>query len=180
MRGAAPITPDPKKHMKASAGHQSIFHSWFEAEARAKDFKHNDIASPMFMPGIIKESPRPAMHHHYPMQNGNYNITVNYNDFGGRKSNPVHSMHPEAKTTEKLTLDLESMRERFNIDQQKSNKVTPRESQVDKAEAADTSLQKNFSITDVNFASDSGNARNLSFMKKIADKNLIEMSINQS
>jgi len=39
--------------------------SWFEAEQRHKDFsdlKHHDLASPMFMPGVIKESPRMPAH----------------------------------------------------------------------------------------------------------------------
>jgi hypothetical protein len=65
MRGVAPVTPDPKMHINSIAnsfgGNNSIY-TWFEAEARAKDFrgdlKAHDLASPMFMPGIIKESPR--------------------------------------------------------------------------------------------------------------------------
>lgn len=35
----------------------------------------------MFMPNAIKESPR---HPYMPHQPGNYNITVNYNDYSGR------------------------------------------------------------------------------------------------
>ena len=66
MRGVAPMTPDPKMHINSLAnqvgGPHSMYNTWFEAEARHKDFrdlKHHDLASPMFMPGIIKESPRP-------------------------------------------------------------------------------------------------------------------------
>ena len=37
--------------------------NWFEAEKQRRDFrnlKSHDLASPMFIPGIIKESPRPG------------------------------------------------------------------------------------------------------------------------
>jgi len=67
MRGVAPVTPDPKMHINSLTnqigGNNSMFNTWLEAESRAKDFrdlKTNDLASPMFMPGIIKESPRPT------------------------------------------------------------------------------------------------------------------------
>jgi hypothetical protein len=44
--------------------------TWLEAESRAKDFrdlKAHDLASPMFMPGIIKESPRVVPHYYHSL-----------------------------------------------------------------------------------------------------------------
>lgn len=50
-----------------------------------------------------------------------------------------------------MALDMDSIRDRFNIDQQKSNKAadTPRESQHNEADMAATSLQRNFSVVDI-------------------------------
>ena len=97
MRGVAPVTPDPKMHIDAiNSGHVGGLTSWLESDSQTKDFrdlKNLDLASPMFMPGIIKESPRPPPHqmthnasnlqqgHTNP---GSYNITVNYNDYSNR------------------------------------------------------------------------------------------------
>lgn len=92
-----PVTPDNKMHMGFShgsggQGYKSRLHNWYE-HGGLKDL----LNSPMYMPGIIKESPR----HHHPMgigrdlhsteyraganfpagQSGNVQITLNYNDF---------------------------------------------------------------------------------------------------
>lgn len=51
-------------------GGSNMVSNWFEAERRAKDFRNlkaHDLASPMFMPGIIKESPRPQNHFALPL-----------------------------------------------------------------------------------------------------------------
>lgn len=94
MKGVAPVTPDPKMHMNSLSqqlgGTQS--YTWFESNLLAKDFPDlkADMASPMFMPNIIKESPRVPLHHQVPHQHGqNYNITVNYNDYSNRNITPL-------------------------------------------------------------------------------------------
>jgi hypothetical protein len=69
LRGMPPVTPDPKMHMSIAQGanglasHASVMNSWHEAEQRHRDFSDLKLASPMFMPGIIKESPRPNHAH---------------------------------------------------------------------------------------------------------------------
>jgi hypothetical protein len=67
-------------------------------------------------------------------------------------------------------LDYESLREKFNIDQQKSNKAadTPRESNLDDAQQ----IQRE--VSDNNFELN----RNLSFMDKIQPK--LDMQINRA
>jgi hypothetical protein len=77
-----------------------MYNSWFEAESRAKDFRDlkHEFISPLFMSGMIKGSPCPPnsshiINHHHTHSghtNGNYNITVNYNDFSNRMVTPVH------------------------------------------------------------------------------------------
>jgi len=111
IRGMPPVTPDPKMHMKMSLsgngiGSTSVLNSWFEAEQRHKDFsdlKAHELASPMFMPGIIKESPRMPPHLTHSIFNrsqpagqnpSNYNITVNYNDYSNRMPAGVSLQHP--------------------------------------------------------------------------------------
>jgi len=67
-------------------------------------------------------------------------------------------------------LDYESLREKFNIDQQKSNKAadTPRESNLDDTQQ----IQRE--VSDNNFELN----RNLSFMDKIQPK--LDMQINRA
>lgn len=67
-------------------------------------------------------------------------------------------------------MDYESLREKFNIDQQKSNKAadTPRESNLDDAQQ----IQRE--VSDNNFDLN----RNLSFMDKIQPK--LDMQINRA
>ena len=65
----------------------------------------------MFMPSIIKESPRAPAYTQQRSSN-NFNITVNFNDYSTRPQQPGLNLS-----------NLESMKERFNIDQQKSNKA---------------------------------------------------------
>jgi hypothetical protein len=67
MRGIAPVSPDPKMHFNqlqnGNGGNGIVNGSWFESEKLRRDFrnlKSHDLASPMFIPGIIKESPRPS------------------------------------------------------------------------------------------------------------------------
>ena len=83
---------------------------------------------------------------HLPV--GSFNIVFNYNDFSNRTPHtnilanqnlgaPVSSAqqpadksgeNPPAAGENNVNLDVETCRNMFNIDQQKSNKATPRES----------------------------------------------------
>jgi hypothetical protein len=95
LRGGnmAPVTPDHHKSMSFMFGsglHQSRLHNWFD-HGGLKDL----LNSPMYMPGIIKESPRhptapilgrelgstDSRTNYPPGQSGNVSITLNYNDF---------------------------------------------------------------------------------------------------
>lgn len=93
-----PVTPDHKMHMSFSHGSGGVglksgLHNWYE-HGLVKDL----LNSPMYMPGIIKESPRHAtalglgrdLNGNEPRANqnflpnsnqGNVSITLNYNDF---------------------------------------------------------------------------------------------------
>ena len=88
MRGG--VTPDPKMHMSSgsrrdrlAAGHgggdnwYERFHETTLGKAQFRDLK-NDLNSPMCMPGIIKESPRPSYLHHQNSGNFNININIDY------------------------------------------------------------------------------------------------------
>jgi len=101
-----PVTPDHKMHMSFShgsggPGYKSRLHNWYE-HCGLKDL----LNSPMYMPGIIKESPRIPNVMGFnrdstaaeqrstagfpPGQNaGNVSITLNYNDF--RASNQTEN-----------------------------------------------------------------------------------------
>jgi hypothetical protein len=88
----APVTPDHKNmnflHVSGGPGYQSRLHNWYE-HGGLKDL----LNSPMYMPGIIKESPRhpnvlgigrdltSTESRTNPGQGGNVSITLNYNDF---------------------------------------------------------------------------------------------------
>lgn len=94
--GLAPVTPDHKLHYShglGGPGNQSRLHNWYE-HGGLKDL----LNSPMYMPGIIKESPRhpTAMgigrdlnstesripsYQQGTDNRGNVQITLNYNDF---------------------------------------------------------------------------------------------------
>ena len=74
MRGG--VTPDPKMHMSSSGRRDRLaagpgsehwyerFHETVLGKAQYRDIKAHDLNSPMCMPGIIKESPRPSYLHH--------------------------------------------------------------------------------------------------------------------
>lgn len=94
----APVTPDHKMHLSfahgsGGKGMKSGLHNWYD-HGGLKDL----LNSPMYMPGIIKESPRHptalgigrdlnstesrANSQFLPGQNqGNVSITLNYNDY---------------------------------------------------------------------------------------------------
>lgn len=95
-----PVTPDHKMHVNFAFGSRGQglktgMHNWYE-HGGLKDL----LNSPMYMPGIIKESPRhPAgrdlqgtdqrLSQHYNPNPGNVSITLNYNDF-----RPAHTQLP--------------------------------------------------------------------------------------
>jgi len=67
MRGIAPVSPDPKMHFSQLHNQQGangmLGGNWFENEKHRLNFRNlkmQDLASPMYLPNIIKESPRPG------------------------------------------------------------------------------------------------------------------------
>ena len=115
-----------------------------------------DLQTPVYSDArLIRESPHPiySQHHAHPFQKsalppqmpmGSFNIVFNYNDFSNRTPHtnianqnlgvPVSSAQRQAykpgenQPAGNVNLDVETCRNMFNIDQQKSNKATPRES----------------------------------------------------
>jgi len=91
MKGIAPVTPETKQHFGGVGGLPSHggrqgrgpVVGWPEYHKDYRDIKHHDLNSPMFLGGIIKESPHANSLFPHPGQ-GNYNITYNINNYTGR------------------------------------------------------------------------------------------------